>query len=42
VIVFFDYNEIDDKGRLAYYYLPIMKEQLEERTETDKKADDHP
>jgi hypothetical protein len=42
VIVFFDYDEIDDKGRLAYYYLPIMKEQLEERTETDKKADDHP
>jgi len=42
VIVFFDYDEIDDKGRLAYYYLPIMKEQLEERTETDKKAGDNP
>jgi hypothetical protein len=35
VIIFFDYDEIDDKGRLAYYYLPIMKEQLEERNETD-------
>jgi len=42
VIVFFDYNEIDDKGRLSYYYLSIMKEQLEESTETGKKADDNP
>ena len=42
VIVFFDYNEIDGKGRLSYYYLSIMKEQLKEGTETDKKGDDNP
>jgi hypothetical protein len=42
VIVFFDYDEMDDKGRLAYYYLPIMKEQLENQTDADKKANDNP
>jgi len=42
VIVFFDYDEINDEGRLSYYYLPIMKEQLDDKTEAGKKADDNP
>ena len=35
VVVFFNYDESDEKGRLSYYYIPIMKTQLKEKTESD-------
>ena len=40
VIVFFDFNEISDEGRLSYFYLPIMKEELKEKKEASKKEND--
>ena len=39
VIVFFDYDEIREEGKLSYYYLPIMKEDLKNKNEKAEEAD---
>lgn len=42
VIIFLNYDELDEKGRLSYYYIPIMKTQLEQSKEPDPNTDDNP
>ena len=40
VIVFFDYNEIREEGKLSYYYLPIMKDNIKNVNKEAEKATD--
>jgi len=40
VVIFFDYNELREEGKLSYYYLPIMKENLNSEKQKAEKSND--
>ena len=42
IIIFLEYDEMKDEGRLSYYYLPIIKSELNDKAEQTPKPDGDP
>ena len=40
VIIFLEYDETNDEGRLSYYYLPIIKSELNDKAEQTPQSND--
>ena len=42
IILFFEYDETNEEGKLSYFYLPAIKSGLKQETEGTPKSDDMP
>lgn len=40
IIIFFEYDEMNDEGKLSYYYLPVIKSGLKHESEETSKSND--